>query len=124
MLKPTLKPSDIIYISGPMTGISDSNYPLFNLVAKTLRDKGYRVWNPAEIPPPPLGTSESPWFYYMDRCLKAVTSTQAMLQLPGWEKSLGAGMEYKVAQDYTLPIIQFEDLAGFPICHCITAISL
>ena len=40
--------SEIVYISGPMTGIKDLNYPLFNSIAKRLSDAGYAVENPAD----------------------------------------------------------------------------
>ena len=38
-----------IYISGPITGMSDYNYPAFHAAAKRLRDKGHWVINPAEL---------------------------------------------------------------------------
>jgi len=37
-----------IYVSGPMTGIKDFNFPLFNSVAVLLRNKGFEVENPAD----------------------------------------------------------------------------
>ena len=38
-----------LYISGPMTGHKDNNYPTFNQASKELRAIGYQVINPAEI---------------------------------------------------------------------------
>lgn len=42
-----------IYLSGPMTGLPDYNYPAFNAEAARLRALGYTVENPAENPPVP-----------------------------------------------------------------------
>lgn len=38
-----------IYVSGPMTGKPEFNYPAFNAAAKRLRDEGHFVINPAEL---------------------------------------------------------------------------
>ena len=40
--------TEIVYISGPMTGIAEYNFPLFNRVAAQFRADGYSVLNPAE----------------------------------------------------------------------------
>ena len=37
------------YLSGPMRGIDEYNYPEFNRVAATLRSAGWTVFNPAEM---------------------------------------------------------------------------
>ncbi len=37
-----------VYIAGPMTGLPGWNYSAFNAAAKTLRDIGIKVENPAE----------------------------------------------------------------------------
>jgi hypothetical protein len=39
----------IIYISGPMTGYPDLNFPAFHLAASVLRSEGFTVISPAEI---------------------------------------------------------------------------
>ncbi|WP_319942079.1 DUF4406 domain-containing protein [Pseudomonas quasicaspiana] len=38
-----------IYISGPMTGLPDFNFPAFAAEANRLRGLGFDVVNPAEI---------------------------------------------------------------------------
>jgi hypothetical protein len=38
-----------LYISGPMTGIPDYNYPLFEEVVQAFRDQGVKVFSPHEI---------------------------------------------------------------------------
>ena len=38
-----------IYLAGPMTGIKDFNFPLFDHVAAQLRREGHEVCNPADV---------------------------------------------------------------------------
>lgn len=45
-----------IYISGPMSGMPEHNFPAFNAEAARLRALGYDVVNPAELNPEPEKT--------------------------------------------------------------------
>ncbi len=47
-----------IYISGPMSGLPECNYPAFNAAAAHLRALGYSVENPAENPDPDTDTDK------------------------------------------------------------------
>ncbi len=38
-----------VYISDPMTGIKDDNFPTFSAAARALRSVGYEVVNPADF---------------------------------------------------------------------------
>lgn len=38
-----------LYISGPITGMPDLNFPAFHAAAAALRAAGYTVTNPAEL---------------------------------------------------------------------------
>jgi len=40
-----------IYLSGPMTGLPDLNFPAFAAMTDTLRAGGHTVTNPAELNP-------------------------------------------------------------------------
>lgn len=87
------------YISGPMRGLPDFNYPLFNEVAKTLRDSGYRVYNPAENFD---GKTDLEFSDYMYQDLTQLMDSDAVLMLPGWQDSEGARAEYLVARSLGL----------------------
>jgi len=81
-----------IYLSGPMTGLPDNNYPAFNAAAEQLRDRGFEVVNPAEAP-----TCDT-WVEYMRHDLvELIQHADALVYLDGWENSKGAGIEIYLA---------------------------
>lgn len=87
-----------IYVAGPMTGIEDYNYPLFNEVAARLRGMGYVVFSPTEVGgSSSLDEEVKSWEYYMREGLKFLLECDSVCLLPGWEKSKGACLEYKIA---------------------------
>ena len=84
-----------VYVSGPMAGLPDRNFPTFLAEAKRLRELGYVVWNPAEINKDVENKTRA-------ECLRADISALAccnMIQmLPGWRKSQGARLEHRIAK--------------------------
>ncbi|WP_074133252.1 dATP/dGTP diphosphohydrolase domain-containing protein [Mycolicibacterium houstonense] len=86
----------VVYISGPMTGMPDHNFPAFHQAAQHYRDLGYTVINPAELPGE---GGEHPWEWFLRRDLIAMLEGGAdtIVLLPGWEQSRGAKLEYHVA---------------------------
>ena len=92
---------EALYISGPMTGIPEHNFPLFNEVARTLRAENYIVYNPAEHFD---GRTDLPREEYMRedfKCLLGMTNYESygIVLLPGWTKSKGAVAEVTVARE-------------------------
>lgn len=81
-----------IYISGPMTGIKDNNYPEFHRAATLLRNKGYHVVNPAEIE-----TEDKTWEGFMRADIKALMECNTVVRLDGWHESKGARLECMIA---------------------------
>lgn len=79
-----------VYISGPMTGLPESNYPAFEAAAKMLRSKNYQVYNPSERP------WDNPRAAFKDYC-DFICGADAVYMLPGWEKSIGARAEHALA---------------------------
>jgi len=80
-----------IYLSGPMTGIADNNFPEFHKWAETLRSTGYEVVSPAEIQE--AGT----WELCLRADLRELCTCDGIALMPGWEKSKGANLELHVA---------------------------
>ena len=67
------------YISGPMTGIPDYNFPAFNAAAADLAAAGHDVVNPADN-----GADESKsWADYLREDIRLVLDCDAVALLPG-----------------------------------------
>ena len=89
-----------IYIAGPMTGVEDLNYPLFNEVAGKLRAEGYNVFNPAELDGGPQDSTGdgSLLAEFMVRDLPYVIAADVIALLPNWRESRGANLELLTAR--------------------------
>ncbi len=103
----------VLYIAGPMRGIAWFNYPLFDRVAKELRDAGNEVISPADedrkvgfdpfANPSHVNPDACTFPKSMDfaktvrRCLEAVLRCDEIVLLPGWENSNGAVAELTLA---------------------------
>jgi hypothetical protein len=94
-----------IYISGPMTGLPEHNYPAFNAAAQLLRADGFEVENPADNPEPACGS----WAGYMRLALVQIARCEGVLLLPGWLDSKGARLELHIAQQLGLQIAHHTD---------------
>ena len=83
-----------VYLSGKMRGLPEENTPMFNRFAKTLRDCGYEVFNPAETVPRDDWTVRD-WFSV--DCEWICRHAEAIFMMPGWEDSKGARAEHALA---------------------------
>lgn len=90
------------YVSGPMRGIKDLNYPAFNKAAAQLRDLGHDVWNPAESEVWDLDHGP---VRAMNLDLGIITNwADGVFVLEGWERSRGARAEVFTALWRELPV--------------------
>lgn len=85
-----------LYISGPMTGYVEFNFPAFESAAEKLRGTGYAVTSPHEFGE---GDPTQTWADYLRVDLIAMLQhCSAVAVLPGWEESRGASLEVYVAE--------------------------
>jgi Domain of unknown function (DUF4406) len=111
-----------VYLSGPMRGYEEFNFPAFISAAKELRAKGYKVYDPAEQElehgfDPKTGL-------YADG--RQVTIRELILEdlvwicqfadkvvvLPGWENSKGAQAEVACARAVGVEVIEFGQVGN------------
>lgn len=83
----------VIYLSGPMTGYPDFNFPRFNELARKLRFLGFPVLNPADFG----GDPKHSWEHCLARDLTLLPHADVILLLEGWDQSNGAGLEFDTA---------------------------
>jgi hypothetical protein len=92
------------YLAGPMTGIPQSNFPLFDRVAKLLREQGFKIVTPSELDLPHVrkeamasetGTAHaSQWGEFLSRDVKVIADgVGGIILLPDWQVSRGAKLE-------------------------------
>lgn len=93
------------YISGPMTGIEDFNFPAFERAAILLRGMGYEAHSPHEvIHDEPAGTGSLPWESYLRKdMILLLEKCDHILLLAGWHRSRGAKLEVHVANELGMP---------------------
>jgi len=97
-----------IYLAGPMTGYPGHNFAAFHQAAERLREAGWDVINPAENFG---GRTDLPRSSYMRADVAALIECDAIGLLPGWEDSRGAKVEYLLAREMGLKVIDVATLA-------------
>lgn len=103
-----------LYISGPITGIE--NYRrIFQGAKDALLAKGYDVVNPAELTEV-IGDSFS-YDEIMRIDLDLLERCDVLVQIPGWEESRGANIEYGYALGTEKIILPLKELLeGGSLC--------
>ena len=100
-----------VYLSGPMTGIPDYNFPAFEAAAKELRARDQEVFSPHELGVDPAKT----WADYLRADIRALVDCDAVVCLPGWEQSKGASLEVYIAKALEMPVLMVGDVTLPPI---------
>lgn len=85
----------VVYLSGPMTGIADFNFPAFANAAAAWREAGFDVRSPHEAFG---GDKTRAYAEYIREDVRMMLDCTAIAMLPGWEASRGARMELHLAQ--------------------------
>lgn len=111
-----------IYVSGPMRGIPQFNFPAFDQAASRLRSEGNIVFNPAEEDRRKYGHEIASYNNTGDEAVAALSGfnlrdvlardmdwicrqADAVAMLPGWETSRGATAEKATAEALGLAVI-------------------
>jgi hypothetical protein len=105
-----------VYIAGPMTGQPNLNFPAFHAAAAQLREAGFEVINPAENFG---GRTDLPRSTYIRADVVLVAHCDAVAMLPGWENSRGAKLEYLLAYEIGMELLDAETLQ--PLTNAPTA---
>lgn len=95
-----------VYLSGPMTGQPDLNFPTFRAEAAWLRRKGFEVVNPAELNP----DASLSWAACMRADIKALCDCEGIVLMDGWEGSRGAHLELHIAHRLEMKILRMDQL--------------
>ena len=96
-----------IYVAGPMTGLSEHNFPTFHAAAARLREAGWEAVNPAESFG---GRTDMPRETYLRADIILLAQCEAIAMLPGWQESRGAKLEYLLARELGMLIHDAETL--------------
>jgi hypothetical protein len=88
-----------LYLSGPMTGYPEQNYPAFARAAAALRARGLTIVSAHETfhNGAQGGDGKLAWAAYLRNDLKELLGCDGIILLPGWPQSAGAKLEFDVA---------------------------
>lgn len=93
-----------LYLSGPMSGHDQLNFPAFNAAARRLRCLGFPVINPADF-----GADEAyTWAQCIARDCFCLSFARVIVLLPGWEASKGSNAELDHALNLNIPAVTLE----------------
>lgn len=99
-----------VYLAGPMRGLPDYNYPLFNEVTDLLRGTGIQVTNPASPHHHEIYEQEG-IIGVMALDLRSILyEVDTVWCLPGWQLSPGATTEAALAICIDKPVAELIDL--------------
>lgn len=97
-----------VYLSGPMTGLPDLNYPAFTMAAGRMRAHRHEVYNPAEWEEKHNNGKFNLLLAFQDYCHFIIREADAVVTLPGWENSPGANAEVHLALAIGKAVYTFE----------------
>lgn len=102
------------YLSGPMTGLPDFNFPAFERAALELRRRGVSVLSAHEIDHgETLEERGSQNFEtYLKTDLRKMLECDGVILLPGWKTSRGARLEHSVAKTLWMEIREYSKISA------------
>lgn len=108
-------PREVVYISGPMTGIGDFNRPAFERARKHAERKGYsvivpgdgEVYNENELATLTVEPEHRQEWLRLD--VESILLADKVWVLDGWEKSRGSTFEVLIALELGIPVFTEDD---------------
>ena len=102
-----------IFLSGPISGRgNEESADHFMNAMERLFVKAGEAKITISIANPVIFCQEVPkdadWHTYMKACVKRLADSDGIALLQGWEKSKGAKLEVKLAQDLHIPVVYVE----------------
>ena len=98
----------IYYLAGPMSGVPETNYPLFKRVTAELRAQGLTVINPGENFEGKREGIARAAFLRTD-WHNILYHANALIFLPGWEGSAGATSEFTLGRELGYPLFLWHE---------------
>ena len=89
-----------IYISGPISGMTDENRPAFARAEAAIIASGHMAVNPHHLP----HNHDLKWSSYMREAIVALMACDEVHALPGCGMSQGANIELLIASAIGMPI--------------------
>lgn len=99
-----------LYLSGPMTGLPELNYPAFEKACLFLRGSGLRVYSPHEWEETNNGGRFDLALAFTDYARVICREAGGVALLDGWENSPGARAEAALAHAVRKPVYTFGAL--------------
>lgn len=104
-----------VYLSGPMTGLPEWNFPAFTEAAARLRERGMAVVSPHEKDlesgfDPATDGEDFDLRAALEWDVEAVLRSDAVVVLPGWEDSPGCAVEVITAEGMGIPVLTVADV--------------
>ncbi len=107
---PTLPGLKRAYVSGPMTGYKDHNFPAFDEAAKGLRDRGYAVCSPADTS---IFLGKLDHSVYLRFDFERILEADFLVGLRGWQASMGALAEMLMATRMGVKVWEWDSFEKY-----------
>jgi len=92
----------VVYISGKVSGLDiEVSKKSFQEAENKMIELGYKVINPLKLP----NDHDKTWESYMRVCITYLTKCDAIYMLDGWENSKGSNLEYYLAYELKLKVL-------------------
>lgn len=98
------------YLSGPMAGYPEHNFPAFDRALTLLEDAGILMLSPHKVEHPGLTGKTEEWAEYLRNDLvEMLKNCDGIILLPGWAQSKGAALELHLALALGWPVWFFDE---------------